>query len=110
MKRSTSDLITIDDHLRLFLFGLSCVLQQDLTTREVDRVFSDAMGNQAVAREYLLCDTKRARVAGFVDDHEPETIMITVETRGDIGPVMKWLLENVRCEVRRRVEGCEQIG
>ena len=71
--------ITIDDSLRLVFARLEGALGVYFTAAEIDRVFFDARENQRDEKHYVFFESPNIRVAGYVEDYEPETIGITVK-------------------------------
>ena len=71
--------ITIDDSLRLVFARLEGALGVFFPAAEIDRVFFDARENQRDEKHYVFFDSPKIRVAGYVEDYEPETIEITVK-------------------------------
>lgn len=75
-----ANFITIDDSLRLVLARLEGALGVFFAPREIERVFIDAIENQRDEKRYVFFDSPGIRVTGYVEDYEPETITLSVES------------------------------
>ena len=94
-------LLDIDDSLRFFLFGLETALGVGFEVFEVERVFEDARTNGCREIRYDLHSTRRARVSGWVEAYEPDTIWIEVSTPLWTDDKLAALAEESRLQVRR---------
>jgi hypothetical protein len=76
VNEDAKQLVSIDLELRFVLFGLQVALGVVFPTREMERVFSDALDDQASPKEYHFHDSARVSLTGSVDAYEPETIWL----------------------------------
>ena len=94
-------LLNIDDELILILFGLECALDVELDPDETERLFVDANDNVS-HQEYVFRQTPDLMVTGHVDDHEPGTVWICIESRKPYSPTLKQIEERARYQRFRR--------
>lgn len=69
-------LLGIDEKLRLVLFGLESVIGLDLDLNEIHRLFAEnPLGS------YALRKCERATVMALVEEYEPESVWLAIETK-----------------------------
>ncbi len=93
--------VEIGTHLRLVAFGIESVLGAGLTHREIERVIADSQGDQVSAKHYEFRDDGGVSVTGEVDEHEPETIWISVRGHRQLERGLAALIENAKIYARR---------
>lgn len=76
MNEDAQAFVPIDIELRFVLFGLQAALGAAFSTREIERVFSDALADQISPKEYRFHNSASATLTGSVDAYEPETILL----------------------------------
>ncbi len=74
-------LLNIGPQLRFVLYGISVVLDIDLKSSEIERIFKESAEDQVSAKEYELHRSTQAVVVGQVDAYRPETISLSVTAR-----------------------------
>ena len=94
-------LLHIDDELILILFGLECALDVELDPDETERLFANAKDNVS-HQEYVLRQLADFTVTGRVDDHEPGTVWVCIESRKAYSPTLKQIVERARYQRFRR--------
>lgn len=97
------ELLNIGDHLRFALFGLECALSSEFNPAEVERLFADAAGDSASssAKHYAFKDARGLTVTGDVDDYEPGTVRLRVETRRPLKPPLAEIVERAQYQAHR---------
>src|SRR5687768_17128466 len=73
-----TQLLTIDDTLRCVLYGVSVVLGINLRASEIERLFAASASGDTTARSYEFHRSPRVAVTGHVDEHEPESVWLSV--------------------------------
>ena len=96
MSEITEERLPIGLRLRFALFGLECALGVSFNGVECERVFRDAAEDQVSAKHYLLFEAQHLVVSAFVDEYEPESIWLRVQSGRSVAEM-----------VRRVVEGAE---
>ncbi len=94
-------MVLIDATLRLALFGLECALRVEFSVREIERVFQDEREDQQSAKEYTFFDAGGVRVSGSVDEYEPESIWLRIESPQVSQAFLDNLLERARYQALR---------
>jgi hypothetical protein len=97
----TVDSLLIDDTLRFALFGLECALNVEFNPAAVETVFADAYSNQRSPKEYTFWSASTLRVTGQVDDYEPETLWLQVESTKEILPPLQLIIERAKYQALR---------
>lgn len=106
----TKVLVDIGTHLRFVAFGIECVLGAGLRHREIERVLADARNDVEAAKHYVFRDDGVVAVTGDVDDHEPETIWISVRGDRRLEQGLAELVDNARPHARRLDEANSDEG
>jgi hypothetical protein len=75
-------LLPVDESLRYTLFGVSVILQIDLSAAEIERLFVASATGDSTARQYTFHCSPVATVTGTVDEHEPQSVRLAVKARG----------------------------
>ena len=86
-----SELVYIDNKLRLILFGISCHFEIDMNSQECNRIFSDRDCDQVNTKSYILYSNNNLIITADVDEYEPESIFITISSKRPFN--LKWLIE-----------------
>jgi hypothetical protein len=69
MVKPATILVTIDESLRYVLYGISVLLNVELSAREIERLFSDARAGESPAGPYVFHESpgrRRFRTGGGV--------------------------------------------
>lgn len=96
----------IGEQLRFTFFGLECALHVEFNPDETERAFADA-GTDAKgfldsrAKHYTFRDAPGLRVTGQVDDHEPETLRLIVDSTMVMEPPLSVIGERAEYQVFR---------
>lgn len=103
----------IGQQLRFVLFGLECALHVEFNPDETERVFADAGTDvdgflDSRAKRYMFWDAPGLRVTGQVDDHEPETLRLIVESTRTIEPSLSAIGERAAHQMSRMRRWQEQ--
>ncbi len=93
--------LNIDDQLRLILFGLECALNVEFDPAQVEQVFVDEMADASLPIHYVFYDRTGLRVIGQVEDYEPGTLWLNVESRKDFQPSLAVIAERAKFQVYR---------
>lgn len=96
-----TQLITIDDQLRLILFGLECALDAEFSVEAVEKIFSDGAEDAVSEKRYTLWDGPRLKVTGFVEQYEPEDIWLTVQSAKVFTPTLPIIVERAKYQIYR---------
>ena len=96
----------IGEQLRFVLFGLECALHIEFNPDETECVFADAGADvdgflDSRAMRYTFWEAPGLRVTGQVDDHEPETLRLIVESTRAIEPSLSVIGERAAYQVFR---------
>jgi hypothetical protein len=76
-----SVLLPIDGQLRLVLYGLAIFLEAVINAKEVERLFAHSESGDRNAQDYVFYDGPRAKIYAHVDEYEPETVFLHVESK-----------------------------
>ncbi len=109
---STEAVFIIGEQLRFIFFGLECALHVEFNPDETERVFLDAGAAaerlvDSRAKQYTFWASPDLCVLGQVDDHEPETVRLIVESDRSVEPSLFAIGERAKYQVfrmRRRQE------
>ena len=100
MKQSKA-LITIDDRLRLILFGLQCLMGVSFQRKAIEKIFYDSENDQVSAKQYLLCKNKSVVISGQVVEYEPESILLSISSKTIDQLKLDEIVENAQYEFYR---------
>ena len=78
MPQETRELLIIDNTLRYVLYGVCVVLDIDMRAGEIERLFTASAAGDATSRSYEFHRSSRVSVLGRVDEHEPESVWLSV--------------------------------
>ena len=103
---STEAVFIIGEQLRFILFGLECALHVEFNPDETERVFLDAGADiegfvNSRPKQYIFWASPGLRVAGQVDDYEPETVRLIVESERAVNPSLSEIVERANYQVFR---------
>ncbi|MDQ2800643.1 MAG: hypothetical protein M3Y13_13525 [Armatimonadota bacterium] len=98
----TKEILGINDDLRFVLFGLECALGVEFNASETERVFIDYLNGSWEAKHYLFFERPGLRVVGQVEDHEPETLWLIVDSRKEWQPSLASIVERAHFQVYRQ--------
>lgn len=94
-------LLVIDDRLRFVLFGIQSAVGRWFPGKVIEQIFRDSANDQVSQKSYVLFDSPDLQVFGAVEEHEPESVWITVRSgRLDQG-LLDQIVENAGFEVYR---------
>ena len=93
--------VTIDNQLRLVLFGLECALDVEFPVEAVGKIFSDCEEDAVSEKRYVLWAARRQKVTGYVQDYEPGDILLTVETPKPFSPSLAAVIERAKYQAYR---------
>jgi hypothetical protein len=96
MLPETTQLLTVDDTLRYLLYGVSVVLRIEMRASEIERLFAASASRDSTAQLYEFHRSPRVLVTGRVDEHEPESVWLTVVARKFDQTELTRLLEAAR--------------
>lgn len=106
--KSASILATIDERLRRTLFGLRCVLDVNLSGAEIERIFSDAQEDPVSAKDYTLFSGRSVEVQIHVDEYEPESAHIEVQSKTVSQERLESIHEDAGYDMIREQRGIDQ--
>ena len=98
-----TQILGVDERLRLVLFGLECALNVELDPSVVETVFSDAAYNLTNVR-YTLWTGAGVQVTGYVEDYEPGTLWLTVRSRRRYEPALALVVERASHQMLRWIK------
>lgn len=102
---SSEEIFYIDDQLRFVFFGLECALHVEFNPSETERVFIDGEGDvdgvDCSAKQYIFYSSPSLRVTGHVDEYEPETVRLIVESKKASEPSLSAIKERAKYQVFR---------
>lgn len=78
MVKPATILVTIDESLRYVLYGISVLLNVELSAREIERLFSDARAGESPAGPYVFHESPDVVVSGRVEEYELGTVWLSV--------------------------------
>lgn len=78
MSHEVTELLVIDNKLRFVLYGISILLGINMRAVEIERLFEGAASSDSRAQSYEFHRSPRVSVTGLVDEHEPETVWLSV--------------------------------
>lgn len=93
-------LLTVDDHLRLVLFGLECVLQLNFDAKESERMFDDSRRGGTGEKRYTF-HRSGPEVSGFVEEHEPESVWLEAKSTSVREAQFDAIIENAKYHLFR---------
>ena len=93
--------VTIGDQLRFVLFGLECVLDAEFPADVAEKIFSDCEEDAVSEKRYMLWAARRQKVTGYVQDYEPDDILLTVETPKPFSPSLAAVIERAKYQAYR---------
>lgn len=96
-----SQLLPIDDHLRLVLFGLECALNVEFSPDIVECIFCDSEHDARQEKRYLLSAGPHLKVTGYMEEYEPEEIWLTVESDKAYAALLSAIFERAKSQVYR---------
>ena len=96
-----TQLIAINDQLRLILFGLECALDVEFSVEAVEKIFSDGAEDAVSEKRYTLWSGPRLKVTGLVEQYEPGDLWLTVESTKVLSPTLPAILERTKYQVYR---------
>ena len=104
-----TQLVTIDNQLRLILFALECSLDVEFPPGIVEQIFSDYSCDQVSieAKRYTLWAGPRLKVTGHVEEYEPGDMWLTVEGRSQLKPSLAAIIERAKYQAYR-LERCQK--
>ena len=94
-------LVTIDNQLRLVLFGLECALDVEFSAATVEQIFSESKGGSSREKQYTLWAGPHLKVTGYVEDYEPGDIWLTVEGIKSFTPPLLIIIERAKFHTYR---------
>lgn len=96
MRPETTELLIVDDTLRYVLYGVSVVLGIDMRASEIERLFAASASGDSSAHSYEFHRSPSVLVTGRVDEHEPESVWLSVAARKFDQFELKRLVEAAR--------------
>ena len=96
-----TQLITIDNQLRLILFGLECALNVEFAVEVVERIFLDCTQDARNEKQYILWTEPRLSVVGLVEEYEPGDIWLTVKSVKAFSPSLPTTTERAKFQAYR---------
>jgi len=105
-----TQLVPIDNQLRLVLFGLECALDVEFAPDVVEQIFADAQADARNEKRYTLwlgprlkvtAHVARLKVTAHVEGYEPEDLWLTVEAHTPFNPTLPAILERARYQAYR---------
>lgn len=96
-----TQLVPIDNQLRLVLFGLECALDVEFAPDVVEQIFADAQADARNEKRYTLWLGPRLKVTAHVEGYEPEDLWLTVEAHTPFNPTLPAILERARYQAYR---------
>jgi len=100
-KAEETILVTIDNQLRLVLFGVECVLNIELNTAEVERVFLDGENNSRGELHYIFWSDPSDEVTGYVEKYEEGTLWLTVNSKREYATKLSAINKRAEYQVFR---------
>ena len=100
--RTAKALITIDESLRLVLFGLQTRLRAWFDGQQMERIFADASEDHVSTKSYSLLLGGAAEVLGEVEEYEPETVWIIVKSAVISQNELDEIVEKASTDIARR--------
>ncbi len=107
---SSTIAVTIDERLRFALFGIQSVMGAVFSGSEIEKVFSDVETDQVSEKNYSIFENKKEKVAGFVDEYEPETLTLSVFSKLVDQKKLEEIYENAGFEVFRKTQRDNQAS
>ncbi len=104
-----TECVTIDNQLRLVLFGLECALDVEFSPAVVEQILSDYSSDHVSieVKWYTLWAGPRLKVTGRVKDYEPGDIWLTVGGRNQLKPPLAAITERAKYQAYR-LERCQE--
>ncbi len=98
-----TEYVTIDNQLRLVLFGLECRLDVEFAPDVVERIFADSDSLRGDSREkrYTLWSGPRLKVTGVVAAYEPEDVLLTVESNKPLSLSLSAIIKRAKIQCYR---------
>lgn len=96
MKHRATELLDSDLHLRFVLVGLECALDVEFNPSAIEQVFAGAEENSVLAKKYSFWSAPGVRVTGYVEEHEPETLWLTVESQRAVQPPLSAIAQRAK--------------
>ena len=93
--------VSIDEQFRFTLFGLQCVLDVNFSSKEIERIFSEARDDQVSEKKYDLFRSQELYVTGYVEEYEPESITLVVRSKKNLQNKLDVIHENAGFEIYR---------
>ena len=91
-----TEYVTIDNRLRLVLFGLECALDVEFSPAVVEQIFSDSERTSSAEKRYTFWVNPRLKVTGYVEAYEPEDVLLTVESNKPFSPSLPAIVERAK--------------
>jgi len=79
--QKASLLLSIDQELRFILYGIATSLDAVINSNEVERLFAHSEAGDRTAQDFVFYDGPLSKVFGHVDEYEPETVFLHVESK-----------------------------
>ncbi len=96
-----TEYVTINNQLRLVLFGLECAIDVEFAPDVVEQIFIDTRSDSRSEKHYALWSGARLKVKGYVEDYEPEALWLTVEADRPFRPSLAALVEKAKYQAYR---------
>lgn len=98
---TSEELLVIDDSLRFVLFDLECLLNVELHPGEVERILTEAQADAVSAKQYTLWNSGGLSVTGRVEEYEPGTLWLRVESKKAFSPSLSEIAQRAKYQVFR---------
>ena len=95
--------MTIDNQLRLVLFGLECALDVEFAPAVVEQIFTDSnvVRGDNKDKRYTLWSEPKLTVSGVVEAYEPEDVLLTVESNKPFSPLLSAIVLRAKYQYYR---------
>lgn len=95
--------VTIDNQLRLVLFGLECALDVEFAPAVVEQIFthSHSLRGDDKDKRYTLWSEPKLKVSGVVEAYEPDDVLLTVEANKPFSPSLPAIVERAKYQYYR---------
>ena len=101
---SETQLVAIDNQLRLILFGLECALDVEFLVDAAEKIFTDSEEDAVSEKRYTLWTSKHQKVIGYVQDYEPGDIWLIVESVQAFSPSLLTIIGRANYQAYRLKE------
>ena len=90
--------VTIDNQLRLVLFGLECALDVEFAPAVVEQIIADShsVRGDDKDKQYTLWSEPKLKVNGVVEAYEPDDVLLIVESNKPSSPSLSAIVERAK--------------